>query len=160
MMTSFKEFVGALFKDIQPLSNFDIIRICKKLKISNFIGCFMRDEIRSFAVATNGFVMNLDDSNSFGTHWIAVNIASATGISDVRGTTYYFDSFGLPPTKEIKKYCKESRFYNSFVFQKPNEVICGHLCIYFLYSMRKCNKDFCTVLDEIYKCRVSEKYIT
>ena len=34
MMTSFEEFVGALFKDIQPLSNFDIIRICKKLKIS------------------------------------------------------------------------------------------------------------------------------
>ena len=32
MMTSFEEFVGALFKDIQPLSNFDIIRICKKLK--------------------------------------------------------------------------------------------------------------------------------
>ena len=32
MMTSFEEFVGALFKDIQPLSNFDIIRICKKLE--------------------------------------------------------------------------------------------------------------------------------
>ena len=31
MMTSFEEFVGAPFKDIQPLSNFDIIRICKKL---------------------------------------------------------------------------------------------------------------------------------
>ena len=48
MMTSFEEFVGALFKDIQPLSNFDIIRICKKLKISNFKGCFMRDEIGQF----------------------------------------------------------------------------------------------------------------
>ena len=29
-MTSFEEFVGALFKDIQPLSNFDIIRILHK----------------------------------------------------------------------------------------------------------------------------------
>ena len=29
MMTSFDEFVGALFKNIQPLSNFDIIGICK-----------------------------------------------------------------------------------------------------------------------------------
>ena len=47
MMISFEEFVGALFKDIQPLSNFDIIRICKKLKISNFKSCFMRDEIRN-----------------------------------------------------------------------------------------------------------------
>ena len=32
MMTSFEEFVGALLKNIQPLSIFDIIRICKNLK--------------------------------------------------------------------------------------------------------------------------------
>ena len=114
----------------------------------------MRDEIGNVGVASDAgsnnecFVMNLDDSNSSGTHWIAVN--------SVSGTTYYFDSFGLAPTTEIKEYCKEPRYYNSFVFQKPNEVICGHLCINFFYSMRKCNKDFCTVLDEIYKCRVSE----
>ena len=175
MMTSFEEFVGALFKDIQPLSNFDIIRICKNLKISNFKGCFMRDEIGNLDVVSSNdecFIMNLDDSNSSGTHWVSVNISDAsdtsgagatgisddvaTGISDVSSTTYYFDSFGLPPTKEIKKYCKEPRFYNSFVFQKPNEVICGQLCLYFLYRMRKCNKDFCTVLDEIYKSRVTE----
>ena len=148
MMTSFEEFVGALFKDIQPLSNFDIIRICKKLKISNFKGCFMRDEIGSFCGNDECFIMNFDDSNSSGTHWIAVNI--------VRGTTYYFDSFGLPPAKEIKEYCKEPRFYNSFEFQKHNEVICGHLCLYFLYSMCKCKQDFNTVLDEIYKSREIE----
>ena len=145
-MTSFEEFVGALFKDIQPLSNFDIIRICKKLKISNFRGCFKRDEIGNLDAVSNNdecFIMNIDQSNSSGTHWIAVNI--------VEGKTYYFDSFGLPPTEEIKRYCKEPRFYNSFVFQKPDEVICGHLCLYFLYSMRKCNKDFNTVLDKIYE---------
>ena len=144
MMTSFEEFVGARFKDIQPLSNFDIIRICKKLKISNFKGCFMRDEISNLdAVSSNDecFIMNIDPSNSSGTHWIDVNI--------VEGTTYFFDSFGLPLTEEIKRYCKEPGFYNSFVFQKPNEVICGHLCLYFLYIMRKCNKDFNTVLDGI-----------
>ena len=43
MLTLFEEFVGAFFKDIQPHSNFDIIRICKKLKTSNFKGCFVRD---------------------------------------------------------------------------------------------------------------------
>ena len=61
MMTSFEEFVGALFKDIQPLSNFDIIRICKKLKISNFRGCFMRDEISYLDAVSNNdecFIMN------------------------------------------------------------------------------------------------------
>ena len=114
MMTSFEEFVRAIFKDIQPLSNFDIIRICKKLKISNFRGCFMRDELSNLDAFTNNdecFIMNIDQSNSSGTHWVAVNI--------VRGTTYYIDSFGLPPTKGIKGYCKEPRFHNSFMFQKP-----------------------------------------
>ena len=131
-LQSFDEFVGALFKDIQPLSVFDIIRICKKLKVINFKGCFMRDEISNLDAVSSSdecFVMNLDESNSSGTHWIAVNIAGATGISDVSGSTYYFDSFGLPPTEEIKVYCKKPRFYNSFVFQKPNEVICGHMCL-------------------------------
>ena len=77
MMTSFEEFVGALFKDIQPLSNFEIIRICKKLKISNFKGCFMRDEIRSFCGSDECFILNTDESSSSGTHWVAVNIAGA-----------------------------------------------------------------------------------
>ena len=65
------------------------------------------------------------------------------------GTTYYFDSFGFEPTDEIKQYCKEPRFYNSFESQKSNEVICGHLWLYFLYRMRYCKQDSNTVLDEL-----------
>ena len=150
MMTSFEEFVGALFKDIQPLSNFEIIRICKKLKISNFKGCFMRDEIRSFCGSDECFILKSDISSSSGTHWVAVNIADSSDTSDGVGTTYYFDSFGLEPIKEIKRYCMEPKFYNSFEFQKPNEVICGHLCLYFLHRMRYCKQDFYSVLDELY----------
>ena len=114
----------------------------------------MRDEIGNLGVAFHAsnndecFIVNLEDSNSSGTHWLPVNI--------VRGTTYYFDSFGLPPIEEIKRYCEEPRYNNSFVFQKTNEVICGHLCIYLLYRMRECEKDFCTVLDEIYRSRATE----
>ena len=65
MMTSFEEFVGALFKNIQPLSNFEIIRICKKLKVSNFKGCSMRDEIRSFCGSDECFILNTDDKQFF-----------------------------------------------------------------------------------------------
>ena len=110
----------------------------------------MRDEIRSFCGNDECFILNTDDSSSPETHWVAVNIARASGASGDRGTTYYFDSFGLEPTKEIKRYCKKPRFYNSFEIQKPNEVICGHLCLYFLYRMRNCKQDFYTVLDELY----------
>ena len=132
MMTSFEDFVGALFKNIQPLSNFGIIRICKKLEISNFEGCFMRDEIKSFFGNDECFILNTDVSSSSGTHWVAVNIVDSSGESVADVTAYNFDSFGLEPMEEIKRYCKEPRVHNSFEFQKPNEVICGHLCLYFL----------------------------
>ena len=65
-------------------------------------------------------------------------------VSDVSdGTAFYFDSYGLEPAMEIKKYCNEPRFFNTFEIQKPNEVICGHLCLYFLYTMRmrNCNAE-------------------
>ena len=72
MMIPFQEFVGGLFKDIQPLSNFDIIRICKKLKISDFKGCFLRDEIKSIYGNEECFILNTDVSSSPGTQWVAL----------------------------------------------------------------------------------------
>ena len=148
MINTFLEFVGAFFKDIRPLSNFDVIDLCKKLRITNFRDCFMRDEISTLKSSKENnqdecFVINTDDSKSSGTHWTAVNVTY--------GTTFFFDSYGLEPTMEIKKYCNEPRFYNTFEIQKPNEIICGHLCLYFLYRMRNCKKDFFTVLDELYE---------
>ena len=41
MTNSFREFVGAYFKNIQPLSNYDIIDMCKKPKKRWF------DEVRT-----------------------------------------------------------------------------------------------------------------
>ena len=127
MIDTFAEFVGAFAKDIRLLSNFDIIYMCKKLEITNFKGCFMRDEINSLKsskIYNSGecFLMNTDDSSSSGTHWTAVNVTD--------GTTFYFDSYGLYPTMEMREYCNEPRFFKTFENQKPNEVICGHLCFY------------------------------
>ena len=59
MINTFVEFVGAYFKSIQPLSNFDIIGMCKKLKIQNFRGCFMRDEINSLKYSKRYKRMNV-----------------------------------------------------------------------------------------------------
>ena len=93
MINIFAQFVGAYFKSIQPLSNFDIIGMCNKLKIKNFRRCFMRDEINSLKYNRDEcFVMNTDDSSSSGTD----------------GRTFYFDSYGLEPTMEINKYCKKN----------------------------------------------------
>ena len=89
-----------------------------------------------FAATTNVFILNTDNSNFIGTHWAAVNIVDTSDAIGGGTSTYYFDSFGLEPTEEIKRYCKEPRFYNSFEFQKPNEVICGTSI--FIFSSTEC----------------------
>ena len=131
------------FKKLEPLSNFQIIEKCKKLKIKNFKGVFMRDELKSKnADRDECMVINIDHSSNEGTHWTCLFIRN--------GVSFYFDSYGFEPTLEVKDYCKGCRFYSSFPIQKLNQVICGHYCIYVLYRLGK-GGDFYQVLDELYR---------
>jgi hypothetical protein len=126
------------FKDVEPLSNFQIIEKCKELKIKNFKGVFMRNELLKAMNKDNEcMVINTDHSNNEGTHWTCLFIKN--------GSSYYFDPYGFPPTKEVINYCKEPRYYSSFPIQKFNEVICGHYCIYLLYRLSNGNNfyDIC-----------------
>jgi hypothetical protein len=116
------------FKNIDPLSNFQIIEKCIELKIKNFKGVFMRNELNKASRRGNEcMVINTDHSLNEGTHWTCLFIRN--------GTSYYFDSYGFPPTLEVQQYCKKPRYYNTFPIQKFNEVICGHYCIYVLCKM-------------------------
>lgn len=88
----------------------------------------MRDELVGRAIAPESLILNMDDSSGKGTHWTCLLISS--------NSSYYFDSFGLPPPTEVVNYCPNmNRFYSSFKIQKPEEVICGQYCIYMLYKL-------------------------
>jgi hypothetical protein len=116
------------FKVIEPLSNFQIIEKCKELKIKNFKGVFMRDELNKSAKTKDEcMVINTDHSNNEGTHW--------TCLFNKNGKSYYFDSFGFQPPLEVINYCEEPRYFSSFPIQKMNEVICGHYCLYVLHRL-------------------------
>ena len=54
-----------------PLSNFEVIDAAKKLKIRNFRGVFLRDELPKKPRKNECGIMNLDSSNGEGTHYIA-----------------------------------------------------------------------------------------
>lgn len=56
---------------IKPLSNFDILKIVKKLKINNnnFRGVFMKDELPSNVHKVECGIINLEDSDEEGSHW-------------------------------------------------------------------------------------------
>jgi len=102
----------------------------------------MRDEIKGSATGNECFVMNLDDFENSGTHWTCLFIKN--------NVCFYFDSYGFTPPNEVLKYCDfPERYYNSFKIQKPNEVICGHYCIYTLYLLNK-GVNFYDILSELY----------
>lgn len=71
-------------------------------------------------------IINLDDKNGPGTHWVAYKKNGDEVI--------YFDSFGdLQPPRDLMKYLGvDSVKYNHERYQKYNTVICGHLCLKFL----------------------------
>lgn len=77
-------------------------------------------------------IINLDDKDGPGTHWVAYRKLN----KDIE----YFDSFGnLRPPLEVIQYLtngdKSSRIkYNHNRLQSFNTNVCGHLCLNFLYK--------------------------
>lgn len=121
----------------RALTDQDLIQAVKRMRIPNFRGVFMRDEMLKMTPRENECgIINLDWSQGPGTHWCSYL---------KRGDTIlYYDSFGdLPPPSELKwyfRYCLSagsSLEYNFEQEQKPNSVNCGHLCLSFL--LRACN---------------------
>lgn len=113
----------------RPLTNIDILKLTKNLP--HFRGCFMRNTLPKRCNKRECGVINLDDKDGPGTHWVSY-------YKKDDGTCYYFDSFGdLPPCKEFIDYvgdrCKI--LYNYKRKQTFNSIICGHLCLKFLYHM-------------------------
>jgi len=155
---NFESFLKRFTEGIKPLTNFDILNICEKLKIKNFKGVFMRDELSKTKFNSKSFclALNLDSSSNEGTHWTCLYL-------DKNTSCYYFDSYGFPPPLEVLEYCKniQFRYYNSFQIQKfddsgsppcgnnpLNDVGCGHFSIYVLYKLSE-GFSFYNILSEL-----------
>jgi hypothetical protein len=131
------------FSKIKPLNNCLIFDKCIELEIEQFKGVFMRDELNRRKKTENEcLILNIDHSKNAGTHWTALFIEN--------GVSWYFDSYGFDPPEEVKNYCKEELYSNTFKIQKSDEVICGHYCIFMMYRLSNGYK-FYDVLDELYK---------
>lgn len=82
----------------RPLTNIDLIKYAKIMKIPCFRGVFMQNSLPLDGVKVNECaILNLDDKNGTGTHWVAYK--------KVGKDVTYFDSFGnLKPPKELLDY--------------------------------------------------------
>lgn len=122
-----------------PLTDVQLIDAVKYLKIKNFRGVFLRDLLPSRPRKSNECgILNLDDSDGPGTHWVAWSKRKPAA-------TIYFDSYGLPPPKEIVDYLGPI-YYNTESLQPTGQVFCGHLCLYLLKKLSDGN-DFQEIIN-------------
>jgi hypothetical protein len=113
-----------------PLSNLDIERLVKDLKIKSFRGVFMKDELPKKINKLECGIINFENSYQEGTHW--------TAYYKNNDKKYYFDSYGdAPPPKELYKYLGSKKIIiNRVRVQNYDDLpICGHLCLLVLKGL-------------------------
>ena len=98
-----------------------------------FCGCFARNEPFPILKPKQGIIVNMDDKNKIGTHWVSL-AANAGG-----NVLYYFDSFGIFPPISVLSYAvkhgysKIKRNISQIQFLTSN--MCGYYCIRILKSL-------------------------
>lgn len=111
----------------RALTDVDLSKYAKAMKIPHFRGVFMRNDLpESGPRKYESAIVNLDDKDGPGTHWVAYKKSG----NDV----VYFDSFGnLRPPKNLMEYLGVGSVkYNHENYQNYDTVVCGHLCLKFL----------------------------
>lgn len=109
----------------RALTNYDILKITKKLGLTDFRGVFMRDALPKKPRVNESMIINLASQDSIGSHWVCYRKKG--------NIIVYFDSYGdLQPPKEVIRYLKGAKiFYNYRRFQYL-PVECGYQAIRFL----------------------------
>jgi hypothetical protein len=134
-------------------TNIQLENVAKKLKLKNFRGVIMRDEIKKMTpLKKECGILGSKTSKEDNMHW--------TCWWKNGETKYYFDSFGLTPTNEIVKYLNPKGFksgadlkspitYSTFQIQQFNDENCGQWCMYVLNRLNKGHDYESIVLDVV-----------
>ena len=133
------------------LTNLDILRYIEILKIPNFRGVFMRDELPKKIKSEECGIMNFNTHEQMGSHWVCY-------VKTSHGTCIYFDSYGQITPLELQKYLKTKQEFvnntpvierNTDIVQKPNTSVCGHLCLFVLTSLTREHLSYQEVLNQL-----------
>ena len=92
-----------------------------------FNGVYSRDNLPK-TINKGVYVINLDEYDDIGTHWIALY---------VRNNCIYFDSFGVQYIpNEVKKFIgNKDTMANIFRLQAYDSIMCGYFCLAFIDFM-------------------------
>ena len=80
----------------------------------SFGGVFSNDELNN-PDRNKIYILNLQNSDEGGSHWTLLH------------NGWYFDSYGVVPTKRISRFVKS---WNKNDYQGLNRNSCGHFCMY------------------------------
>ena len=120
----------------RALTDSDLLKYGKALKIPHFRGVFMRNELSTRGPHRyESGIINVDDKNGPVTHWVAYKKSN--------NETLYFDGFdSLQLPSDLVKYLDDGSFikYNYSRYQEYDTFECGHLCLKFLCD-QKCFRD-------------------
>ena len=133
-----------------PMSNFEIMNWVKNVKIKNFKGIISKVK----NISGQCFIINLDDTEGPGTHWVAVKIS--------KDYINVFDSFGLQPPQELVNLCytfNKLYKYESNQFQDLSSILCGYYCLYFLKEFNGNNYFNVVKKFDYNKYKKNERYI-
>ena len=112
--------------EIKPLSNYEIFNYAtnKNLKIY----CIPKDQLANHKLLKNkqSIVINLDDSDGSGTHWLA--------LIKKNNQLFYYDPFGVEHIDpEILNFIKKHKNNKAFLSKEQNQNItsvkCGYYCL-------------------------------
>ena len=108
--------------------------------VPTFLGVFASDELKHLRIIEYpvSLIANLDNSESDGSHWVAIRISnSKIELFDSLG--FYPDGWSRFPSEIInflKTHTALRKLSISPLFQSPNTHLCGLYCIYFILFRR------------------------
>ena len=110
-----------------PLANFEIQKYYHNEPKLNEV--YSKNNLPKIKDGT--YVINLDESESIGTHWIALYV--------IAENVTYFDSFGVEHIpKEIRQFIRHKNITtNIYRIHVYDSVICGYFCLGFIDLMLK-----------------------
>ena len=124
------------------LTDIDLLKFAKLLKIPHFQGVFMRNGLpEGGPYRKESANVNLDDQEGPGTHWCAYTKLSKDII--------YFDCFGnLRPPSDLFKYLGVGSVkYKHERYQTFDRFVRGHLCLKFLCNQLNLPNMYCLYKD-------------
>ena len=104
-------------------SNFELLDIAESYGIHN-LNVIMNDQLQNYKFKTGYYVVNLEDSDHGGTHWVSVIVEN--------GRALYFDSFGVVPSLEVEEWLHNSKYkyvFNNRIIQHIDSIACGYFAL-------------------------------